>query len=78
MQVTNTEFLRGYKVLKEKLMSREVDEITIPQSNGKVLRVFVVKKSKEEETPFQRMVRRIKKKSYPNIKRPEADLFDYI
>lgn len=30
MQVTNTEFLRGYKVLKEKLTRGEVDEITIP------------------------------------------------
>ena len=75
MVVTNRELLREYKMLKEKLMSGEVDEIRIPQSNGEVLKVFVVKEAKNE-TPFQRMVRRIKKKSYPNLKRPEEDLFD--
>lgn len=75
MVVTNRELLREYKILKEKLISGEVKEITVPQANGMVLRIEVVAK---EETPFQRMVRRVKEKPFKNLNRPEEDLFDYV
>ncbi len=77
MVVTNRELLREYKTLKEKLMSGEVHEITIPQSNGDVLKVVVVREFRNE-TPFQRMVRRVKEKPFKNLNRPEEDLFDYV
>ncbi|MFA5792736.1 MAG: hypothetical protein WC897_02575 [Candidatus Gracilibacteria bacterium] len=72
--VTNRELLRGYKKLKNRLLCGEIKCIVIKQSDGSSL---IMKPKEKPQTAFEAMVEQVKKHPI-NIKRPKADLFDFI
>ena len=74
MRISNRELLRQYKALKEKLLSGEVKELSIPQKNGMTIKITVEK----EKTQFEILNEMIDKNPVKDVKRPEADLFDYL
>lgn len=73
LNITNRDLLRNYKDLKGKLLSGEVEEIVIPQKDGKVIRMTVT----QEETPIERFLRKVKKHPL-HIERPDQDIFDFL
>ena len=75
LTVTNRELLRNYKSLKERLLRGELSEIAIKQSAGAIITLKVEKKA---QTAFERMVEQVEKHPLKHLKRPEADLFDYL
>jgi hypothetical protein len=71
MNVSNRELLRNYKTLKEKLIRGYIDEITIPQPEGLILKVVV----ETPETVAEKWLKKVKKIKPIYIERPEEDLF---
>lgn len=71
MVITNRDLLRKYRHLRDKLLSGEVDSISIPQKTGIVIRIVAEKK----ESHFSKMTKLIKKHPFINLTRPEEDIF---
>ena len=69
--VSTREFLRNFKSLKEKLRRGEFTEIHVVERDGSTLRVI----DDSEQTPAERFIEKIKRKSFKGLKRPEEDLF---
>ena len=72
MKVSNRDFSRNYKALREKLLLGQVDEILVPQKNGTIIKVVMV----SEESSAKRWLKKIKGIKPIHIKRPKEDLFD--
>jgi hypothetical protein len=75
--ITNRELLRNYKALKNKLLQKKVDMIEVKLDEDHMLEIKL-RKRKRAKTPFERLLEDIQKHPIKGIKRPEADLFDYI
>jgi hypothetical protein len=72
MQVSNRDFSRNYKMLRDQLIRGQIDEIVVPQKSGAILKIIAV----TEETSATRWLKKIKKMKPLIIQRPEDDLFD--
>ncbi|QQR54440.1 hypothetical protein IPG41_04530 [Candidatus Peregrinibacteria bacterium] len=75
LTVNNRELLRNYKTLKGKLLRGEVSEIAVKQGKGKII---TLKVKKTTQSAFEHTLELIEKHSFSHLKRPEADLFDYL
>lgn len=75
--INNRELLRNYKELKNKLLQKKVDVIEVELDEDTLLEIKL-KRKKRAKTPFERLCEQIEKHPIKGIKRPEADLFDYI
>lgn len=75
--VTNREFLRNYKALKKQLMGKKVDKIEVLADEDHIFEV-TIKKKERRKTPFEMSLELIEKYDFSYLKRPEADLFDYL
>lgn len=77
LTVTNRELLRNYKSLKEKLLQKKVQVIEVELDEDHLLEIKL-KRKKRPQTAFERACEMVKERPFKNLKRPEADLFDYI
>lgn len=77
LTVTNRELLRNYKALKNKLLQNKVQVIEVGLDEDHLLEIRL-KRKKRPKTPFERLLAEIEKDPIKGVKRPEADLFDYI
>lgn len=76
LTINNRELLRNYKDIKCKLLQQKVKLVRVEQGDGLTLEIRL-KKEKTYQTAFEKSLELIKKHPI-KIKRPEADLFDYI
>ena len=70
-KVSNRELVRNYSKIRIKLLSGEFEEVLVPQKEGAYIKLCVIR----EETPFERLVEKIKKRPVKYVKRPGEDLF---
>lgn len=77
LTVTNRELLRNYKSLKEKLLTRKVNLIEVNLDEEFLLEIKL-KRRKRPKTPFEESLEIIKQYDFSHLKRPDADLFDYL
>lgn len=77
LTVTNRELLRNYKVLKNKLLQNKVQVIEVELDEDHLLEIRL-KRKKRPQTPFEVACAMIREKPFKHLKRPEADLFDYL
>lgn len=75
--VTNRELLRNYKALKNKLRQKSVDIIEVEIDKNYLIQMKL-KKKKRIKTPFEQACELVEKHPFKDLKRPEADLFDYF
>jgi len=75
--ITNRELLRNYREIKTELIQGRVKTVEIEQKNGYVF-VLEMKKKRAEKTPFQKLLEDIKANPVTGVKRPSADLYDYL
>lgn len=71
LTINNRELLRTYRQLRDSLLRGEVEEIQVPQADGKILTIQI----KPERNSFGNLVAQIKKNPL-QLERPTADLFD--
>ncbi len=57
-----------------KLSSGEADALQIPQADGSIIHITMIK----PQSRTQQLLEKIRKKPLSSLKRPEADLFDYL
>lgn len=77
LTVTNRELLRNYKALKGKLLEKKVSLIEVDLDEEYVLEIKLKKKNRQK-TPFEQACEIIEQNDFSYLKRPEADLFDYL
>lgn len=77
LTVSNRELLRNYKALKNKLLQNKVQVIEVELDEDHLLEIKL-KRKKRPQTPFEVACEMIREKPFKNLKRPEADLFDYL
>lgn len=77
LTVTNRELLRNYKSLKNKLLQKKVDIIEVDLDEEYLLEIKL-KRKKRAKTPFEMACEIVEQNDFSYLKRPEADLFDYL
>lgn len=77
LTVTNRELLRNYKDLKEKLLQKKVQVIEVDLDEDHLLEIKL-KRKKRPQTAFERACELVDSYDFSHLKRPEADLFDYL
>ena len=77
LTVTNRELLRNYKVLKNKLLQNKVQVIEVELDEDHLLEIKL-KRKKRPKTPFEVACEIVDSYDFSHLKRPEADLFDYL
>lgn len=77
LTVSNRELLRNYKSLRNKLVQNKVKVIRVEQKGGTVLEIRI-KREKKQQSAFQHSLELIYKYKIKDLKRPEADFYDYI
>lgn len=75
--VSNRELLRNYKSLKEKLLKKKVGLIEVDLDEEYLLEIKL-KRKKRAKTPFEVACEIAEQNDFSYLKRPEADLFDYL
>ena len=77
LTVSNRDLLRNYKALKEKLLQRKIDVIEVTLDEESSLEIKLKRKNRAK-TPFESSLELIQQYDFKDLKRPEADLFDYF
>lgn len=71
MKVNNRQFLRNYKVLKNKLLKGKIEAIVIPQPSGQLLKLILIKSN---EHSFEHFLKKVKRHPFKDLKRPVEDI----
>ena len=74
--ITTRELLRNFRQVKAHLVQGKVKLIEIEQKEGVITIQF--NKKKKAKTPFELLLEDIKKHPIKGVKRPTADLYDYV
>jgi hypothetical protein len=77
LTINNRELLRNYKSLKDQLLQKKVDLIEVDLDEEYLLEIKL-KKKKRAKTPFERACEIAAQNDFSYLRRPEADLFDYL
>lgn len=70
--ISNRDLLRNYKMLKMKLSSGEIDALHIPQDDGSIIQMTMIKPTSRKAL----LLEKIKQKSFPTLTRPDVDFFE--
>lgn len=77
LKITNRDLLRNYKKLKEQLLNGEVEEVSVVQKDGFVIKMVVEK----EETGMEHFLRMIEERGPVHIKpidEIDPDFYDFL
>jgi hypothetical protein len=69
--ITKRQLLRESKSWEKKLAHGNVDEIIVPDKKRGIEYVITVRKPK---TSLQKFLEKVRKKSFPNLERPDEDI----
>ncbi len=77
LTVSNRELLRNYKALKNKLLQKKIKVIEVELDEEFLLEIKLKRRSRVK-TPFEVACEIAEKNDFTYLKRPKADLFDYL